>query len=78
MKWAGEAGSALTDLGAPVDIVGHLERGDTSKGTSDVSGYSLVDVDSPDAVLELLREHPHLYVPGNSIDVLEVIPMPGM
>ena len=74
MKWAGEAGSALTDLGAPVDIAGHLERGDTSKGTSDVSGHSLVD----DAVLELLREHPHLYVPGNSIDVLEVIPMPGM
>ena len=56
---------------------GHLERGDTSKGTSDVSGYSLVDVDSPDAVIELLREHPHLF-PGNSIDVLEVIPMPGM
>ena len=41
-------------------------------------GYSILQSDSAEVLASLLEEHPHLHVPGNSIDVLEFLAMPGM
>lgn len=67
MQWAGKAGSAIVDLGSPVD------GGDTGIG-----GYSILLAESRAALDALLAGHPHTMMPGNSIDVLEFLPMPGM
>ena len=77
MAWAGQAGSALTDLGAPLKGTRHLEGGAESGSTSDVSGYSLIEAASTDAATALLQGHPHLNVDGNSIELLELMAMPG-
>jgi hypothetical protein len=54
----------------------------TSTGVTDsdskVSGYATADGESKDALLELLKSHPHLQRPGASIDVLEMLSMPGL
>ena len=44
----------------------------------DVSGYSTIEAEDKDTVHTLIENHPHLKMEGNSIDVLEMIPMPGM
>jgi hypothetical protein len=66
MNWAGKAGSSIVDLGAPL------------AGEGDVTGFSILEADSRGAVDALLAEHPHRSMPGNSIDVLEFLPVPGM
>jgi hypothetical protein len=43
-----------------------------------VGGYSIVEGDSKEAIVELLRTHPHLKRAGASIDLLEMITMPGL
>jgi hypothetical protein len=73
MNWAGRAGSALVDLGAPVAESVRLGDGDGA-----VTGFSILDAESADDLLTLLEEHPHLHMPGDSsIEALEFLPIPG-
>lgn len=70
--WATKVGYAITDLGAPLAHTTHVGPG--AAGTDGVSGYSILEAGSADEVETLLDGHPHLTVPGASIEVLEVIP----
>ncbi len=70
--WATKVGYAITDLGAPLAHTAHVGPG--AAGTDGVSGYSILEAGSADEVETLLDGHPHLTMPGASIEVLEVIP----
>ncbi len=70
--WATKVGYAITDLGAPLAHTTHVGPG--AAGADGVSGYSILEAGSADEVETLLDGHPHLTVPGASIEVLEVIP----
>ena len=72
MAWAGRVGDAMVDLGSPCMSVASVGGG----STSDVAGYSLVEADSTDAATALLEGHPHLKM--GTIDVLELLAIPGM
>jgi hypothetical protein len=76
MTWAGKAGSALVDLGSPAGVAGHVGPGAAS--SEDIGGYSILEADSMAALEAVLDGHPHLQMPGGSIDVLELLPPPGM
>ena len=73
MAWAGRAGESIVDLGAPLDAPRRV--GD---GSGDPTGFSILQADSSDDVVALLKEHPHLHASGNSIDVQEFMQIPGM
>ncbi len=77
MNWAGQAGSALVDMGSPVNSVGaDGPAGETGVG---VCGYSVLEADSLESVKKLLVGHPHLSAPGGSfIEILEYLSIPGM
>jgi hypothetical protein len=77
MAWAGKAGSAIVDLGAPIQATSRITADGKDGNDSQASGYSLLQADSRDEIDALLAEHPHLKMPGASIDVFEAIAMPG-
>lgn len=72
--WGASAGPALVDWGAPLGESAVL-RG--NKGPGYVGGYSIVQADTMEAALRLFDTHPHFGAPGASIDLHEVMPMPG-
>ncbi len=76
MTWAGSAGSAIADLGSPTQQVATV--GDGPAGSGFVGGYSIMEAESADALKGLLEGHPHLMMDGASIEVLELLPVPGM
>ena len=76
MVWGGKAGSAITDMGSPTQTVATIGDGPATSGF--VGGYSLMEAETTDALTALLDGHPHLMVPGNAIEVCELLPMPGM
>ena len=76
MTWAGKAGSAITDLGSPTQSVATV--GDGATGSGFVGGYSFMEAESVDDLKGLLDGHPHLMMDGTSIEVLELLPVPGM
>ena len=78
IRWRGEAEKKLkVDFGMPLEAVGAITSNGPAESTSRVSGYSIIEGDK-DAVMDILKTHPHLQQPGNSIDVLEMLPMPGL
>ena len=79
MHWMNANKASIVDGGAPL---GKTKRAD-SKGVSDTKnnfgGYSIVQAESHDAAAKLFgKDHPHLQMPGAWIEILEIMPLPGM
>ena len=79
MSWGGRAANAIVDMGSPVAAAAKV-TGPThvTGGQSPVSGFSILQAESKDAVTELLKNHPHFMAPGAAIEVFEFMPIPGM
>jgi hypothetical protein len=73
--WAKRVDYALADLGSPLAHTTHVGPGGAS--TDGVAGYSILTAGSAEEVETLLAGHPHLEIPGASIEVLEVTPIGG-
>ena len=70
---------ASFEFGMPLDAKIHLKPdGTTSESKLTVSGYGVIDTESLETALELLKDHPHLKAQGSSLEILAFVPMPGM
>jgi hypothetical protein len=60
-EWFGNVGGALVDIGSPManGVVLHPD-GSTSEDADPLRGYSLIEAESMDEALELVRDHPLL------------------
>ncbi len=76
MAWAGRAGSSIVDMGAPVGDPIIVGNGKASAGH--IGGYGVVQASSERDAKKLFEGHPHLMMPGASIELLELLSMPGM
>lgn len=75
MQWAGKVGSAMVDMGSPLQSVGTVGGADSE---IHIGGFSILEADSADAAKAMVDGHPHLMSPGDpSIEVLEFLPLPG-
>jgi hypothetical protein len=77
MAWAQQAGDAIVELGAPIEATGRVSADGIAGSDSQSTGYSVLQGNSKDEIQALLTEHPHLKMPGSSIDVFEALPVPG-
>jgi hypothetical protein len=71
--WATRVDYAIADLGSPLAHTTHVGTGAAS--TDGVAGYSILEAGSADEVETILDGHPHLAMPGASVEVMEIIPM---
>ena len=79
MSWAGQAGSGMVDMGSPVGASARLSAAaQAGAANPQIGGYSILQAESKDAVVALLKNHPHFGAPGASIEVFEFLPLPGM
>lgn len=76
MAWAKRAETNLVELGSPLGETALL-RG-TPNGAGFIGGYSVVRAESLDAAKKVFDGHPHFEAPGASIELLEVVSIPGM
>jgi hypothetical protein len=77
MAWGQKAGDAIVDFGAPIQASARITPNGVGAGDSQASGYSILQGNSADEINALIENHPHLKMPGASIDVLELLPVPG-
>jgi hypothetical protein len=71
--WASRVDYAIADLGSPLAHTTHVGPGAAS--TDGVAGYSILQAGSAEEVESILEGHPHLTMPGASVEVLEIIPI---
>jgi hypothetical protein len=79
MAWAQKAKSSIIDMGAPLGKSLHVTKGgDASPTMNDLGGYPILQAESKEALAAQLKGHPHFMMPDGSIDIVEVMPVPGM
>ncbi len=79
MTWAKQCGSGLVDWGTPLGNGMAVTKSGTTPSQKEVIGYSILQANSMDEAVEMLKGHPHLdWVDGCSVEVHESLPLPGM
>ena len=78
MEWAERAGDGIVDMGNPLGAGKEVTASGTSDTNTNVAGYGIVQADGLDGARALLEGHPHLMMPGASIQVYESLDLPGV
>jgi hypothetical protein len=73
MAWAARAGTGIVDMGAPL---GESAQVNGQPGSGYIGGFSILQAASMGDAKKLVDGHPHLMV--GSIELLELMPIPGM
>lgn len=79
MEWGMANSAAIVDQGSPL---GKTKRAST-QGIADIknsmTGYVIVQAESHEAAAKLFENHPHFAIfPGESVEIMECLPMPEM
>jgi hypothetical protein len=76
--WAANLGPALINPGTPVGITKVLTKDGVSENPSPhpIMGFSILEADSMEAALDLLRDCPHFKYEG-TLEVSEMMEMPS-
>ena len=76
--WMEKAKSSIVDMGAPLGKTLRVTPEGASSTRNDLGGYSILQAESKEALAPTLAGHPHFMMPGGFIEVVEMMPMPGM
>src|SRR5688572_3706980 len=79
MDWGVKHAAAIVDQGGPL---GKTKRA-SSEGVADfrngLTGYVIVRAESHEAAAKMFENHPHFAIfPGDSVEIMECLPIPGM
>jgi hypothetical protein len=78
MAWGQKAASAIVDMGAPLGKSMRVTTSGASPVVNDLGGFSILQAESKEALAETLKGHPHFMMPEGFIEIVEVMPIPGM
>jgi hypothetical protein len=76
--WSAKVGGGMVDLGTPLGNARTVGSAGASVADTEVAGYSILQAPDIDAAVALVEGHPHLQMPGASIEVHETLEIPGM
>jgi hypothetical protein len=79
MKWMNVNKTSIVEGGAPLGKTKRVDSSGTSNTKNGIGGYSIVQAESHDAATKIFgKDHPHLQMPGAWIEIVEIMPLPGM
>ena len=79
MRWMSSNKTSIVEGGAPLGKTKRVDSNGASNTRNEIGGYSVVQAESHDAATKIFgKDHPHLQMPGAWIEIIEVMPLPGM
>jgi hypothetical protein len=76
--WMQTHAAVIVQTGGPLGKTKKIAALGVSDTKNNLSGYVVVKAESPDAAAKLFLKHPHFSIfPGDSVEVIEVLPIPG-
>ena len=75
--WMKKNMTSFANSGGPVGKTKQVAASGTTDIRNDVGGYSIVQAESQEAAAALFTDNPHLTMPGATVEVMEITPMPG-
>jgi hypothetical protein len=75
--WMKKNMASFADSGGPVGKTKQAAASGATDIRNDIGGYSIVQAESHEAAVALFADSPHLTMPGATVEVMEIMPMPG-
>jgi hypothetical protein len=76
--WATKHASAIVEMGGPLGRTKLVSRAGIADIRNAMAAYTVVQAESQDAAARLFLDHPHFTIfPGEGVEVMEVMPVPG-
>ena len=77
--WVTKNQAAIVDVGAPLGKTKRIDANGIKDTSNALSAYTIVQAESHEAAAKLFVNHPHFTIfPGESIEIMECLPIPGM
>ncbi|RDJ00579.1 hypothetical protein DVT68_07275 [Dyella solisilvae] len=77
-KWVADHRDAIVEMGAPLGKTLAVSKGGTEGIRNHLTGFTVVRAASHEAAAKLFEGHPHFTIfPGDSIEIMECLPIPG-
>jgi hypothetical protein len=77
MAWGNKAKASIVDMGAPLGKTLKVTPAGASPTVNDLGGYSIMQAASKEALADTMKGHPHFTMADSSIEIVELMPMPG-
>ncbi len=79
MKWVTDNAGAIVDVGSPLGKTKTINAGGVSDTKNRMTAYTIVKANSQEDAARLFVNHAHFTVfPGDFVEVMECLPIPGM
>jgi hypothetical protein len=79
MDWGTTHKAAIVDQGGPLGKTKRASTQGVADTKNNVTGYVIVRAESHEAAAKMFEKHPHFTIfPGDSVEIMEVLPVPGM
>lgn len=77
-QWAMKNQTSVVGMGGPVGETKQIGPNGIKDMNNAVSAFTVVQAESHEAAAKLFLNHPHFAIfPGDSVEVMEVLPIPG-
>jgi len=77
-KWAQDHVASILEMGGPLSKTMLTSKAGISDIRNNMSGFSIVKAESQAAAAQLFLNHPHFTIfPGEGVEVMEILPVPG-
>jgi len=78
MKWGKTHSGAIVDTGTPLGKTKRVSRDGIGDIKNSMTAYVIVQAESHEAAAKLFENHPHFTIfPGDSVEIMECLPLPG-
>ena len=78
MAWSKKSASSIVDMGGPLGKSLVVSEASATPAGNDFGGFSILQAESKEALADALKGHPHFALPAATIEIVEVMAIPGM
>lgn len=76
--WVEKHRAVIVEMGGPLGKTKRVSHGGIEDVSNDIGAFTVVRADSHAAAAKLFEKHPHFTIfPGESIEIMPVLPIPG-
>lgn len=77
-EWMQRHHAIIVENGGPLGKTKRVTSGGVADVRNNLAGYVAIKAESPDAAAKLFLNHPHFSIfPGDGVEIMEVLPIPG-
>lgn len=78
-QWIKDNEKSIVEVGSPLGKTKHVDKNGVSDLRNNLGAWTLVQAESHEEAAKLFENHPHyMIMPGDSIEVMECLPIPKM